>query len=594
MPVKAYSPVLHSYDVVIVGAGGAGLRAAMACVQHGLKTAVISKVPALRSHTVAAQGGINAPLGNRGPDDWRWHMYDTVRGSDWLGDQDAIAFMCRHAAEAIVELEHMGVPFTRHHDGLIYQRAYGGQSQAYGKGGLAYRACAAADRTGHAILYALHQQCLRQEVTFFEEFVALDLLMEEETACRGVLAWELATGELHSFQSSVVILATGGSGQLYASTTASSICTGDGGGMALRAGLALQDMEFVQFHPTALYSKGILITEGARGEGGILLNGLGERFMERYAPKLKDLASRDVISRAMVKEIREGRGAGSLKDHIYLSLTHLDEETLTTKLPTILEITRTFGRIDVRKQPIPVTPAVHYTMGGVPTTLDSLVVDQYGHTIDGLMAIGEAACNSVHGANRLGCNSLLDLMVFGKAAGTYAAAHAKHRLRPVLKPSVMESALARFDRLRHADGTTRPVVFRKRMYLLMQEHAGIYREEAVLADGAHHMTDLWRTYQNELKLGDRTLLWNNDLVEALELDNLLRQALVAMASARFRTESRGAHYRNDYPERNDQDWLCHTLAWLAEDGTVSLDKRPVRLDALMEGVEGFKPEVRGY
>ena len=592
MAVKSYNPITHNFDVVVIGAGGAGLRAALAAQAKGASVAVISKVPPTRSHTVAAQGGINAALGNRKADDWRWHMYDTVRGSDWLGDQDAIAYMCKHAPAAIRELEFMGVPFTRDTDGTIYQRAYGGQSTEFGKGGLAYRACAAADRTGHAMLHTLYQQAMKHGVRFFIEYMALDLLWDDEGTCAGALCWELGTGELHSFRSHRLILATGGFGQIFASTTASSICTGDGGAMILRSGLPLQDMEFIQFHPTGLYGTGVLITEGARGEGGHLVNNLGERFMKRYAPNYMDLASRDVISRAIEQEIREGRGCGPNKDHVLLRLDHLAPEVINEKLPSIRDIARTFAKIDISISPIPVLPSVHYTMGGIPASAASEVIGHNEKPVEGLLVIGEAACNSVHGANRLGCNSLLDLMVFGKAAGE-SAGRVQKSPHVKLSSAAMERALGHFDKLRMADGEFTPAPLRRQMQSVMQHHAGIFRDAPFLMNGLRLLEKLWSQKKNSLKVRERGLLWNNDLVEAVELDNLLRQAIATVASALHRTESRGAHTRTDYPHRNDAQWLKHTLFSMNDLDRFRLDTRPVRTDG-GEGVEAIAPEMRSY
>jgi succinate dehydrogenase / fumarate reductase flavoprotein subunit len=595
LPATSYSLEHHRHDVLIAGAGGAGLRAAIAAASQGLKVAVLSKVPPTRSHTVAAQGGINAALGNRSEDDWRWHMYDTIRGSDWLGDQDAIAFMCQQAPEAIRELEHMGVAFTRAEDGRIYQRAYGGQATHYGKGEPAYRACASADRTGLAMLHALYQQAVRLKVEFFVEYIGLDLLFTADGQCCGMLAWELETGQLHRFAARTVILATGGFGQIFASTTASTICTGDGNAMALRAGLPLQDMEFIQFHPTGLYGTGILITEGARGEGGILRNAQGERFMERYAPRSLDLASRDVISRAMVQEMQAGRGVGEKSDHLYLYLNHLPAELLESKLPAICQIAKTFARIDVRKDPIPVTPAVHYTMGGIPTTARSEAVtlhDGRETIIPGLLCIGEAACTSVHGANRLGCNSLLDLVVFGKAAGEYCR-EAGSGSTPEPHRESEQQAIARFDALRHRKGSLKPNLLRHEMQDAMQRYASIFRSGTLLAGGMEILASLWQR-REETGIQDSSLMWNTQLVEMVELENLMALSVATLASAHYRAESRGAHSREDFPERNDRDWLCHTLVWVDEQGSTALQKREVRMTTGLPEIATVPPETRAY
>lgn len=592
----------HNHDVLIVGAGGAGLRAGVAASHAGLSVACLSKVPPTRSHTVAAQGGINAALGNRVVDDWRWHMYDTVRGSDWLGDQDAIATMCERAPEAIIELEAMGMPFSRDDKGHIYQRAYGGQATDFGKGGPAYRACAVADRTGHSLLYTLYSHAIRQQVEFFIEYMALDLVFDDENICRGVLAWQLETGDLHLFHAHTVILATGGFGQAYASTTSSTICTGDGGGMALRAGIPLQDMEFIQFHPTGLYGTGILITEGARGEGAVLLNGLGERFMEHYASHAMELASRDVISRAMAQEIQNGRGAGPKKDHLLLSLTHLKPDIINTKLPAIRDIARSFGRLDIHKDPIPVLPAVHYTMGGIACNAhgQALTFDSKGqeHIIPNLLAVGEAACMSVHGANRLGCNALLELVVFGKRVGERAAASVvASKPHKRLSPELLEPALTRLEELRTAGGTMRPVTIRKSLQRVMQSHASIFRTRALLEEGRMQLRDIWLLMRHELKLADHSLIWNNDLLEAIELDNLLRQATATLACAYERAESRGAHWREDFPKRDDKNWLKHSLAFVDDQGNARLSSRPVKLsyeDPKTHETASFPPEERTY
>ncbi|MGB1539415.1 MAG: succinate dehydrogenase flavoprotein subunit [Rickettsiales bacterium] len=598
MAVKAYTLEASSYDVLVIGAGGAGLRAALAAVEAGASVAVLSKVPVLHSHTAAAQGGINAALGNRTADDWRWHMYDTVRGSDWLGDQDAIATMCEHAPQAIIELEHMGVPFTRDANGKIYQRAYGGQSTEYGKGALAYRACAAADRTGHAMLYTLQGQALKAGVKVFEECVVLDLLMSDAAECLGAIAWRLETGELFTIQAKTTIIATGGGGQVFASTTTASSCTGDGNAFVLRAGLALQDMEFVQFHPTALYGSGLLVSEAARAEGGYLINADGERFMERYAPKYKDLASRDVISRAIVQEIREGRGCGPHRDHVQLCLQHLPETTIREKIPGVAAVSKAFAHLDVTQNPIPVLPAAHYMMGGIPTNAQSEVVrwkDGGEEIVPGLLAVGEAACTSVHGANRLGCNSLLDLVVFGKAAGQLAAAQAKDTAYlPAIPEAAIEKALSRFDAMRHAKGGVRVSSLRNTMKEIMHEHAAIYRNDDMLKAGIGRLDELWKIARKSLSVEDRSLLWNTELAGALEQDNLLYQAKALLHSAHGRTESRGAHSRQDYLERDDANWLAHSLVSVDGNGAVAQHKRPVRLQAEDEDIPHFPLEIRGY
>ncbi|MGA7261171.1 MAG: succinate dehydrogenase flavoprotein subunit [Stellaceae bacterium] len=592
----AYPIEHHTYDVVVVGGGGAGLRATLGMTVAGLKAACISKVFPTRSHTVAAQGGIGAALGNMGEDDWRWHMYDTVKGSDWLGDQDAIEFMCRNAMEAVVELEHFGVPFSRTEDGLIYQRPFGGHTVQWGKG-LAKRACAAADRTGHAMLHTLYQQCLRHNAEFFIEYLVLDVVMDEGQ-CRGVVAWRLEDGTLHLFRAQIVVLATGGGGRTYFSTTQAHICTGDGYAMALRAGLPLQDMEFIQFHPTGIYGAGCLITEGSRGEGGYLTNAEGERFMERYAPTTKDLASRDVVARAMAIEIREGRGCGPQKDHILLHLEHLDPEVLHQRLPGISETARIFAGVDVARQPIPVLPTAHYNMGGIPTNIHGEVLnpaaDDPERTAPGLMAIGEAACVSVHGATRLGTNSLLDMVVFGRAAAQRAAeivepgaAHSSFR------SSATDQALARFDRVRHAKGRLKTGEIRVAMQRTMQDHCSVFRTADVLAEGLRKMLAVTDAL-SDLVVADRSLIWNTELVEALELDNLTGQAMVVLHSALYRTESRGAHAREDFPARDDRNWLKHTLAWQNADGRVRLGDRPVHLHTLSNEVQPFPPAERVY
>jgi succinate dehydrogenase / fumarate reductase, flavoprotein subunit len=593
---NAYPIEHHSYDVVVVGGGGAGLRATLGMTAAGLKTACLSKVFPTRSHTVAAQGGIGAALGNMGEDDWRWHMYDTVKGSDWLGDQDAIEYMCRNAMKAVIELEHFGVPFSRTEDGRIYQRPFGGHTVHWGNG-FAKRACAAADRTGHAMLHTLYQQCLKHSAEFFIEYVVLDLIMDDG-ACRGVIAWCLDDGSLHQFRAHIVVLATGGGGRVYFSTTQAHICTGDGYAMALRAGLPLQDMEFVQFHPTGIYGAGCLITEGARGEGGYLTNAEGEHFMERYAPTTKDLASRDVVARAMAIEIREGRGCGPHADHILLHLEHLDPKVLHQRLPGISETAKIFAGVDLTRQPIPVLPTAHYNMGGIPTNIHGQVLDPTAddpeRTVPGLMAVGEAACVSVHGATRLGTNSLLDLVVFGRAAGERAAQIIEPgELHIAVPPAAAEPAIARFDRMRHAKGRLKTGEIRIAMQRAMQDHCSVFRSAAVLDEGLRKMAGVGDALR-ELAVTDRSLIWNTDLVEALELDNLIYQAAVVLHSALYRTESRGAHAREDYPDRDDRNWLKHTLAWEDEDRRVRLGHRPVHLNPLSNEVQPFPPMERVY
>lgn len=597
MAKTSYSLTFHSHDVLIIGAGGAGLRAAIAAAEAGADVAVVTKVPPTRSHTVAAQGGINAALGNVTPDDWRWHMYDTIRGSDWLGDQDSIAFMCKHAPEAITDLDKMGVVFSRDKGGNIYQRAYGGMSTHYGKGDMAFRACAAADQTGDAMMRGLFAYVQKYPVKFFIEYFALDLLMDESGRCLGVMAWELATGKLHIFMAGQVILATGGYGQVYAAATSSSTCTGDGGAMALRAGLALQDMEYVQFHPTGLYGVGILISEAARSEGGILRNGLGERFMDRYAPKYRELASRDVVTRAIITEIEAGRGAGPKKDHVLLDLTRIDPMIIEEQLPTTRALAKQFAGVDVNKAPIPVFPTAHYTMGGIPTDRECRVLHEGGAPVEGLYAIGEAACNSVHGANRLGCNSLLDLVVFGKHAGEQAAEQAKaelKRTRQDIPPRVINKVLARFDKLRHAKGERTPMEIRREIGNSMQQSAGIIRTASSMQAGLHQLSGLRRNFVHDVALTDTDLVWNNDLVAALETENLLLQGLVTLASANFRTESRGAHFRSDFPHRDDDNWLVHTLSKLDVKGISHCTTGAVRMNPMEEGAETMLPEARAY